>query len=69
MYERRRLERRLRDKEAAYQEVCVYLDMVKIIPVDLHHQYNLILSLFFFFFSPHFKAAQKLGDPGEEEIS
>lgn len=68
MYERRRLERRLRDKEAAYQEVCVYPDMVKIIPVDLHHQYNLILS-HFFFFSPHFKAAQKLGDPGEEEIS
>lgn len=49
MYERRRLERRLRDKEAAYQEVCVYPDMVKIIPVDLHHQYNLILSDFFFF--------------------
>lgn len=44
VYERRRLERRLRDKEAAYQEVGVHADMVKVTPVDLHHLYTLITS-------------------------
>lgn len=42
MYERRRLERRLRDKEAAYQEVCVHPDVVQMTPVALLHHCDLI---------------------------
>lgn len=46
MYERRRLERRLRDKEAAYQEVRVHSDMVKSFTSRLASP---MINAFFFF--------------------
>lgn len=59
VYERRRLERRLRDKEAAYQEVCEGGGA----SVSGSWEVTLIFSLF-----SNLEEAQKLGDPGEEEV-
>lgn len=60
VYERRRLERRLRDKEAAYQEVR--LTQERRSPL-LGRRLLRDLSCF------TLKAPEKLGDPGEEEVS
>lgn len=43
MYERRRLERRLRDKEAAYQEVCVH-------PLSYTSRFTRVTNAFFSLF-------------------
>lgn len=65
VYERRRLERRLRDKEAAYQEVCPSSASrcTRVEPLPGRSRPSSPSSLFL-----NLEAAQKLGDPGEEEV-